>query len=229
MTKRDVLQDDLQEALAQQGCGICRISHRAVSRLLELVLYDQVNEASVRKHVREGLGYCNRHAWQMRELRGSALGLTLLYRDALLQMQEQVQAAPPADVRGRFDKVRAQIARALSPRQECFGCRQQREIEGRYLNSFIHLLADRHFVEKFAASEGLCCMHLQRAVEASPNAGVLKTLMDTQHVIQQRLLAELNEFLRKSDYRFASEGFGKEGDAWIRAVEMLSGPPGAQE
>lgn len=229
MNKRDVLQDDLQQALLKEGCAICRISHRAVARILELVLYDQINEQNVRQAVRDGLGYCNRHAWQMREMRGSALGLTFLYRDALLQMQEQVSAASKPDARGRFDKVRAHIARAFAPRAECFGCQQQRELEGRYLSSFLHVLTDKAFVEKYAASDGLCRLHLQRAVEAAPNVTTLKTLLDTQHTIQQRLLAELNEFIRKNDYRFASEGFGREGDAWIRAVEMMSSPPGTQD
>lgn len=229
MNKRDVLQDDLQGALAQQGCAICRISYRAVARILELVLYDQVNEQNVRKAVRDGLGYCNRHAWQMREMRGSALGLTLLYRDAVLQMEEQVNAAPKTDARMRLDKLRAQIARALSPRAECFGCQQQREIEGRYISSFLNLLADEKFVGKFAASDGLCLLHLQRAVETAPNAVALKTLWETQHAIHQRLLAELNEFIRKNDYRFATEGFGREGDAWIRAMELMSSPKGTQD
>lgn len=229
MNKRDVLQDDLKEALAREGCAVCRISYRAVARFLELMLYDQVNEQNVRKAVRDGLGYCNRHAWQMREMRGSALGLTLLYRDALLQMEEQVSAAPRTDARMRLDKLRSQIARALLPRAECFGCQQQREIEGRYLSSFLNLLGDSKFVEKFAASDGLCRLHLPRAAEAAPNAAALKILWDTQHAIHQRLLAELNEFIRKNDYRFAAEGFGREGDAWIRALALMSSPQGTQD
>lgn len=228
MKKRDVLQDDLQDALKQQGCALCRISYGAVARQLELVLYDQINEAEVRQQVRDGLGYCNRHAWQMREMRGSALGLTFLYRDALLQLEEQINAATKSKGRGRFDILRAQIARAISPRAECFACRQQREIEGRYLSSFLHLLADSLFVERFAASDGLCRVHLQRAVEGASNSAALETFLSAQHGIHRRVLAEMNEFIRKNDYRFAGEGFGREGDAWIRAMELLSSPPGAQ-
>lgn len=228
MGKRDVLQDDLQDALKQQGCALCRISYHSVARMLELVLYDQVNDADVRKHVREGLGYCNRHAWQMREMRGSALGMTFLYRDALLQMEEQIRAAKKSNARTRFDKMHVQIAGALTPGKECYACKQQREIERRYLSSFVRLLADASFAEKFAASDGLCRVHLQSAVEGASNPAALETLVSAQHAIHQRLLVELNEFIRKNDYRFAGEGFGREGDAWIRAMELLSSPPGAQ-
>jgi hypothetical protein len=37
------------------------------------------------------------------------------------------------------------------------------------------------------------------------------------------LRTELAEFIRKSDYRMIQEGFGTEGDAWLRAVGMVIG------
>ncbi len=48
-----------------------------------------------------------------------------------------------------------------------------------------------------------------------------------QTTINRRLVTELDESIRKNDYRFVSEGFGAEGDAWIRALERLSGAAGA--
>ena len=35
--------------------------------------------------------------------------------------------------------------------------------------------------------------------------------------------AELAEFIRKNDYQFSAEGFGKEGDSWLRAIGMIAG------
>jgi len=40
------------------------------------------------------------------------------------------------------------------------------------------------------------------------------------------LRKELDEFERKHDYRFTKEGFGKEGDSWIRAIEKMIGKEG---
>jgi hypothetical protein len=37
------------------------------------------------------------------------------------------------------------------------------------------------------------------------------------------LVSELDEFMRKYDYRFSSEPFGKEKDSWRRAVDMIVG------
>jgi NTP pyrophosphatase (non-canonical NTP hydrolase) len=37
------------------------------------------------------------------------------------------------------------------------------------------------------------------------------------------LHAELAELIRKNDYRYIKEEFGKEGDSWLRAVAMMVG------
>lgn len=39
----------------------------------------------------------------------------------------------------------------------------------------------------------------------------------------EQLLAELKEFMRKSDYRFTGEPMGAEGDSWTRAVAWVTG------
>ena len=46
------------------------------------------------------------------------------------------------------------------------------------------------------------------------------TRWDLEHALSSE---GCDEFIRKNDYRFMSEGFGSEGDAWIRAIECLSG------
>ncbi len=38
-----------------------------------------------------------------------------------------------------------------------------------------------------------------------------------------RRLAELDEFIRKNDYRFRDEPWGQERDAWLRALNALAG------
>jgi hypothetical protein len=39
----------------------------------------------------------------------------------------------------------------------------------------------------------------------------------------ESLIAELSEFVRKNDYRFQHEPVGREGSAWLRAVDAVSG------
>ena len=51
------------------------------------------------------------------------------------------------------------------------------------------------------------------------------SLVDAQKSVWQRLQADLDEFIRKSDQRFRDEPFGEERDAWRRALAAISGPP----
>ena len=44
-----------------------------------------------------------------------------------------------------------------------------------------------------------------------------------QRAVWERLNGELEEFLRKSDYRFQKEPFGAEKDSWQRAISAISG------
>jgi hypothetical protein len=39
----------------------------------------------------------------------------------------------------------------------------------------------------------------------------------------EKLLVELKEFIRKSDYRHTKEEMGGEGDSWMRAVAWVTG------
>jgi hypothetical protein len=39
------------------------------------------------------------------------------------------------------------------------------------------------------------------------------------------LKGELRELIRKHDYRFIEQGFGREGDSWKRAVAAIVGLP----
>jgi hypothetical protein len=51
------------------------------------------------------------------------------------------------------------------------------------------------------------------------------TLVEVQQAVWQRLRADLQEFIRKNDYRFKNEGSGPEDDAWLRAIEAVAGAP----
>jgi hypothetical protein len=72
-------------------------------------------------------------------------------------------------------------------------------------------------------SEGFCLYHLDRAL-SDPLPEKVETAL-RRHGLRraERLLSELKEFMRKSDYRFAGEPMGPEGDSWTRAVEWVTG------
>jgi hypothetical protein len=64
---------------------------------------------------------------------------------------------------------------------------------------------------------------LRLALEQVRDASACERLLSIQQARLETLESELSEFIRKNDYRFKTEGFGKEGDAWLRAVGLIAG------
>lgn len=217
---------ELDQALKQNGCPICWISQKSVRRFLDGLLYENVNDPGIRQHVTAALGFCNRHAWQMRAVNGGSLGMALLHRDALKQWQQQLDQA--TRVHGRGDVERKQIAQANESREKCLACERQAEIGQRYIETLLEALPDREFTDALHQSAGLCRAHFAQACHSATQVEMLDALVEIQMVINRRLIGELDEFVRKNDYRFTAEGFGVEGDSWIRAIAHLAGSEGAR-
>jgi hypothetical protein len=86
----------------------------------------------------------------------------------------------------------------------CPICTTYQQAEQRYLSNLID-----HWEElktEFAAFSTLCIGHTYKALD----------LMK-----QKKTFEELEEICRKYDYRFADEKWGKEKDAWQRAVKLM--------
>ncbi len=61
------------------------------------------------------------------------------------------------------------------------------------------------------------------ALERSESKAISETLILHRAGRLRALLEELEEFLRKLDYRYAHESKGEEQTSWIRAVETFVG------
>jgi len=228
MAPPNSLRWEIEQALTQEGCCICRVSLKGIQRYLDGLLYENVNDPGVRQHTTAALGFCNRHAWQMRAMNGGSLGLALLHRDALKQWQKQIDRVHKPNEGSDLQRYREEVARANESKEPCPACQKQAEIEKRYIATLLESLGDAAFIESFRQSSGLCRPHLGKAIAAVNQTEALDALIDAQTRVNRRLAEELDEFIRKNDYRFTGEGFGTEGDSWIRAIARLSGAEGAR-
>ncbi len=66
MSQRDSIRWEIDQALKQNACPICWVSQKSVQRFLDGLLYENVNDPGIRRHMPAVLGFCNRHAWQVR-------------------------------------------------------------------------------------------------------------------------------------------------------------------
>lgn len=91
------------------------------------------------------------------------------------------------------------------------------------LSVFVEELEKPEMTDALQASEGLCLPHLKLTLEHIKELSVCEKLLTIHREKLESLKTELAEFIRKNDYQSIREGFGSEGDAWVRAVTMIVG------
>ena len=226
----------LLEACREKGCPVCRVEGQGVERYLDNQFYENVNSPKWRDGLRASLGFCHEHAWLgVNQRLGDALGFSIIYHDLvnsiLKQLNQGSSSARPARrgasllgkvpeaVRDMIEKMRS----AITPRKRCSVCEHRDEITRNVLSVLAEELKTPKMVEALQASDGLCLPHLTQTLEYVKDVSSCKTLLTIQREKLEGLRTELAEFIRKNDYQNIKEGFGKEGDAWLRAVSIVVG------
>jgi hypothetical protein len=226
----------LIEASNQPGCPLCRLVSDAVKKHLENLLYENVNDGILRNELRQSVGFCNLHAWQIVDAGvGSALGISIIYHDVLSNILKglpdiEIKTQPENAFRRLFkmapQSVREyvnRVSRVIRRKGECPACLQQERSTELVVSVLVDSLLDEKLADRLTLSDGLCLPHLDLAIRKVRDERTLSVLVALNREKYLSLNQELSEIIRKSDYRFQAEGFGEEGDAWRRVVAMLAG------
>jgi len=201
-----------------KGCAMCEMETASTRRYLDSILYESVNDPGVRANLIRSKGYCLRHAHLLLGFQ-DGLGTAILYQDQVRLFLDFL-----AGLQGMKAKVLRKMGAAQWDRhQTCPACRLQ--IEGRQYHTDVLLegLAHEEMRAALEAGPGLCVPHFLLTLERTRDAERQQYLIRLGEKRFRELLGELQEFCRKNDYRFRKEGFGKEGDSWIRAAKMIVG------
>jgi hypothetical protein len=195
-------------ACEKDGCPLCRAEHDADLRHLDRFFYQLVNDYGARVQLRASLGFCLDHSkMAMDELQGKALGLAILYEDMLRIAGEQL----------------AQSGELTQPQGKCQACENHADVRKWLLTDLSKHILEETSQTAIKNSQGFCLPHLRLAFEHLRGPEKRAALLTLQRQRIESLRAELLEYIRKNDYRFAGEPFGSERDAWRRAVEMVVG------
>ncbi|MCX7669755.1 MAG: DUF6062 family protein, partial [Anaerolineae bacterium] len=211
---------ELRDALAAGGCPLCRLGRRAASRYIDTLNYEGVNDPGLRRALRDAHGLCHRHAWEWTRLRGSPLGIAIVYRNLVKDLAEVVEGQ--AEGRGAGRSGRRPAAARLAPAGRCPACRAEDEAVQRYGRTLLAWLAQEELAAAYIRAGGLCLPHL-REVLAQADDAQARVVLSWQQQIYRALIAQLDEFIRKHDHRFREEPFGAEKDVWQRALAALAG------
>jgi hypothetical protein len=210
--------DAVREA---KGCPLCHLEADRMRRYLDGILYEFVNDSGVRAELARSKGFCHTHAHMLLGVEGPrALGIAILYRDQVHQFLKFLQGLKEPTSDHFWRQKRSTVWEASEP---CPACRLQAEQRLRYSEVVVGSLNEPEFRNAFEASAGLCVSHFLSALDLIQDFSVRDLLIAIQEAKLADLKHDLEEFCRKNDYRFRDEGFGKEGDSWLRAVRLMVG------
>ncbi len=224
---RDATAFEVRDAMREPGCLVCRLTLRSVARLLQSVAYEQVNDVSLRAQLRKRRGFCTAHAHQWLREAHNVLGTALIYKDVLQAAMHELEAPNASGQRGRLLRgLLGPSAAEASGNTPCPACQTQAEAEARYLEALQTLLAtDAACVAAFDVSDGLCRRHtLSAARSGQPGA---EPLLARSRAVVSELIEQLDEVIRKEDYRFRHEPRSEEDrTAPARAIAWAAGLDG---
>lgn len=215
----------LLEACREPGCPVCRLEQQSVERYLDNQFYENVNSPRWREHLRGSHGFCHEHVWLAVERRlGDALGFSIIYHDVVNNVLrsmggDEESRQKQASVRERVEKWLS----VLRPHKRCPACEHRDQTRRDLLAAVVDDLRSPEITEALAASEGVCLPHLQALLGQIKDEARFAKLLMIQRSRMERLRDELAEFIRKNDYQAIKEGFGSEGDAWLRAIGLVAG------
>jgi len=229
---RNVLRQELIDALKHPGCILCRLAQHKSQRYIETLLDTAVIDVEQRNAWRHAKGFCAWHAHMALALPQSSSSLAILYEDILRHEMVQVAPLSRSEPISRWRLRRSRRAlwqrtqhwlRAWRQPRVCPACRLWQEQEQLCLSVLLDDWLDPELAQVFAQSDGLCVPHTAHLIAQGSHHPCLPAILAAQQERLQELHDDLREFIRKQDYRFAHEPFGREANAWQRVVSLIVG------
>lgn len=227
---------DLIETFPKPGCAVCNLLLHDIERFVDLLLMEFDNSNEMHDVFIASRGVCAEHGEMLRRNKlGNVIGVSRLYRTTLQNLVRILDsAAPEALPQSGLEKLMrrplkadgAALADELQATGTCVVCDVMDTYERDYIGIFSQYLPQQAFQEAYRQSEGLCLPHLQQTLRITTDPASLETLIRIQADIWRELLTELTLFIDKQNYERLGEGFGSEGNSWIRAIQRLAGEKG---
>jgi Family of unknown function (DUF6062) len=234
---RDV--DALLAACKEEGCPICTLVHNSVQRYIDNWKYEGFTDVEHRHKLIQSRGFCPLHTWQLAQ-GDNVAQLALVYREVLTDVLTNLEReagkrttggqneGKQASAWGNLWKKVRQALPAKPAFEQCPICHIRAIAEERFVSLLVQYLREEDVRMIVSQSTGLCLLHFEQAhnrAEAHEPAA-LPSLLECQRTCMQRVLGEVEELVRKHDYRFLNEARGEEMTSWRRAAELCAGNPG---
>jgi hypothetical protein len=204
-------------------CALCRRKAQSVQREVRAFLAEYVNDPQVREGWRRAQGFCPEHTPLLAAV-GDALAVAILYADLARLIRERWEVVGLRLMRPRL-LAALRRARSASPTAPCPACAMAAAADARNAAALAQALTEEHAEvwEALETGPGLCAAHAAQVIARCP-LPIAARLRQQEAGRLAALQAELEEIIRKNDYRFRGEPWGAEKDAWLRALQKLKRP-----
>ena len=201
--------NELLKILEKTDCPVCYMLRNSLQHYLSVEFIEELTVPEFREPLRSSLGYCNKHSEYVRRAARNplqAMGVAVVYKDLLDIVQSRLTTT------GR-----------VGPTGICPLCIIQLDIESYALQLLADYAHDEDFQRHYEEAQGLCVGHLHAALRVA-HGEASEFLAQSHERKLNRLMADLDEFIRKHDYRFAGETMTEaEAHSWQRAVRSIVG------
>jgi hypothetical protein len=218
----------LREAVrtaARGQCPLCTVLEDQERARVHWLAYEGLSDIGLRKRLARAKGLCRAH---FRLLYGvvttqtyNVSGVADVMRDLLQADREALTRALAETRRGR--RARKALA-VLRSRARCPLCEAATESAESKVDTLLEELTNDSFLDEYVSSPGLLCRpHLLLALTKDPAEAIVGPLLEKHLRVLDADARELDEYLRKKDYRFSDEPKGAEQQAPLRSIETYVG------
>ena len=201
------------DACARPECPICYLTRLRVERYFEGLLYEKVNDLSIRDRFRAAGGFCNAHSHQFMGY-SDVLAGSIMYRDLLSTWLR------------RRDDLPVQSSSGALP--GCPACIEKTRTEDTYLSVMVKFLDDEQMKTALLSSDGLCLPHLvmmERKLRGD-RRGAPDWLVDFHRDLLERILHALDACVDSCNFSLGDRRpqLSREQElTWKRALRKIAG------
>lgn len=188
MRRMGLVEISLKDAIthAKLECPICSLVDKALDSTIDSLLYEMVNDVTVRSELRSK-GLCRRHvagieAYLSRHMELGYMGLAIIYSDLLEHLAELLENHSDLD-RG----------------SSCFLCEKERTFELLYAKAFLNSIGE--LLDLYRSSQAVLCFDHYAFVFSRLKNSFRETFKAIQLSKYKHLIELLNSFVNKHDYR----------------------------
>lgn len=235
MAKEEIYTIPVIEAFEEDcECPLCLMYERLEKASVDFVLSPSYMEVDVRGKTNE-LGFCQKHFSQL-YAEPNRLGVALMLESHMKKIQAdlnlRLKKGPSA--KGSLFKKKPSdeglSAYTGALKSSCFICKRVENTFYRYLDTFFYLWKkDEDFRNSVRASKGFCLDHFGMLYDQGVKSLGEKAfkpfsdeLIQLQTTNYERVLGDLEWFIKKYDYRFDKEPWKNSKDAIIRSVRKMA-------